>query len=73
MKIVIEGLWHLGLVTTAGMLELGNEVLCYSNNEDEITKLKNLDLPLYEKGIEKIFSKNIKKKKLKFSSNKKKF
>ena len=53
MKIIIEGLWHLGLVTTAGMLELGNEVLCYSNNKDEIDKLKNLDLPLYEKGIKK--------------------
>ena len=71
MKIVIEGLWHLGLVTTAGMLELGNEVVCYSSNKDEIVRLNSLDLPLYEKGILKIFKKNIHNKKLRFSYNKK--
>ncbi len=69
MKVVIEGLWHLGLVTAAGMLKLGNEVICYSNNKYEIDKLKKLELPLFEKGLLDIFKNYLKKKKIKFTSN----
>lgn len=70
MKILIEGLWHLGLVTAAGMLKLDNEIICYSNNKYEIHKLKKLELPLYEKGLLEIFKTYFKKKKIKFTSNK---
>ena len=69
MKILIDGLWHLGLVTTAGLLKLNNEVICYLDDYKLINSLNKLKLPLYEKNLEKILKENLKKKKLSFTSD----
>ena len=71
MNIVIDGLWHLGLVTTAGMLTLNNEVCCYSNDCHLIEDLSQLKLPLYEKNLNEILKINLNKKKLTFTCDKK--
>lgn len=69
MKILIDGLWHLGLVTTAGLLKLNNEVICYLDDYKLINSLNKLKLPLYEKNLEKILKENLKKKNLSFTSD----
>jgi UDPglucose 6-dehydrogenase len=71
MKIVIDGLWHLGLVTAAGLLKLNNKVTCFSSKKKLVKNLKNLKLPIYEKGLEKILRYNLKNKKLIFTNDEK--
>ena len=48
MKISVEGLWHLGLITAASLSSLNHKIIGFSKNDDEVKKKKN-DLPIYEK------------------------
>lgn len=70
MKIVIEGLWHLGLVTAAGLVKLNHNVICYSSNSEEINNLNKLKLPIFEKSLINTFRQGLMSKKLKFTSDK---
>lgn len=69
MRIAIQGLWHLGLVTAAGLLKNSHDVIGYSDNLNEIENLKNNKLPIYEPGLNQILKENYKKKKIKFYNN----
>ena len=71
MKIVVDGLWHLGLVTAAGLLRLNNEVICYSSSKKLLNNLNKLKLPIFEQGLEKILKNNLNNKKLIFSDDEK--
>jgi len=68
MKIVVQGMSHLGLVTIAGLSELGNNIIAYSYNKDEISELKKFKLPILEPGLNKLIKKNLLKKKIYFTS-----
>ena len=69
MKILIEGLWHLGCVTAAELTKLKNNVICFDENKKKIEKLKKLKLEIFEKSLSNIIRKNQKNNKLKFSNN----
>lgn len=71
MRILVEGLWHLGLVTTAGLLKLNNEVVCFSSDAKLINSLNKLELPIYEKNLKEILNFHFKKKKLHFTNDEK--
>lgn len=68
MKITIVGTGYVGLVTGAGFADIGHEVMCVDNDEDKIRKLRNLEMPIYEDGLEDIVARNARAGRLKFST-----
>ena len=59
----------MGLVTGACFAELGNNVICADNNKEKVSALKKLIMPIYEPGLEEVVRRNVKEKRLAFSSN----
>ena len=69
MKITIIGTGYVGLVSGVLFADLGNDVICVDNDNKKINLLKKGIVPIYEPGLEEILKKNIKSKRIKFTSN----
>ena len=69
MKICMIGSGYVGLVSGACFSDLGNNVICADINKDKINKLNKGVIPIYEPGLEEIVKRNIKQKRLSFSSD----
>ncbi len=69
MNISVIGTGYVGLVTGACFAELGNNVICADNNKEKVSALKKLIMPIYEPGLEEVVRRNVKEKRLAFSSN----
>ncbi len=68
MKITIIGTGYVGLVSGVLFADLGNNVICVDNDNKKINLLKKGIVPIYEPGLEEILKKNIKSKRIKFTS-----
>jgi UDPglucose 6-dehydrogenase len=69
VKIVVVGTGYVGLVTGTCFAETGNNVICVDIDQAKVLKLISGQITIYEPGLEKIFLRNIKKERLKFTSN----
>ena len=69
MKISVVGTGYVGLVTGACFSELGVSVVCVDQDADKIEKLKNGECPIYEVGLPELLERNIKTRRLSFSTN----
>jgi len=63
-RIGVIGAGHVGLVTAACFAKLGHWVICADNDKEKIERIKNLDIPFYEPGLEDVVKETIKNGKL---------
>ncbi len=69
MKITIYGSNYIGLVTASCMAQVGNDVLCIDPSEENVKKLKDSSIPIYEPGLQRLIEENINAKRLNFSTS----
>ena len=69
MKIAVIGTGYVGLVTGTCFAETGNEVMCVDIDQRKVDMLNNGQITIYEPGLEKIFLRNLKEGRLKFTSD----
>ena len=58
-RVCVIGLWHLGLVTSACLADLGRTVIGFDSDPHLIEGLRNHRLPLFEPGLEELVAKGI--------------
>jgi len=69
MNIAVIGTGYVGLVTGTCLSETGNTVICVDIDESKVRKLQNGSIPIYEPGLEELFSRNIKEGRLRFTTD----
>jgi UDPglucose 6-dehydrogenase len=69
MKIAVVGTGYVGLVTGTCFAETGNDVICVDIDTAKVQKLSNAQITIYEPGLEKLFLRNLKEDRLKFTTN----
>lgn len=69
MKIAVIGTGYVGLVTGTCFAETGNDVCCVDIDINKVNKLSNGQITIYEPGLEKLFLRNLKEERLKFTTN----
>jgi len=69
MKIAVVGTGYVGLVTGTCFAETGNVVACVDIDQRKVTKLSNGEITIYEPGLEKLFIRNLKERRLSFTTN----
>lgn len=68
-RISIIGSGHVGLVTGVVFAEYKNRVICMDNDEEKIDMLKNGIMPIYEPKLEELVHKNVREKRLSFTTS----
>ena len=69
MNIAVIGTGYVGLVSGTCFAEKGNNVICVDIDEKKVTQLTAGQIPIYEPGLETIFTKNIEAGRLSFTTN----
>ena len=59
----------MGLVTGACLADFGNTVTCVDSDAAKIERLLALDLPFFEPGLPELVGRNIRERRLRFSSD----
>ncbi len=69
MNISVIGSGYVGLITGACFAEFGLNVTCVDNDEKKIKSLKKGKVPFYEPGLEELIHRNIKVKRMHFTTD----
>lgn len=69
MKIGVIGTGYVGLVVGTCFAESGNDVICMDVDRKKIQQLKRGITPIYEPQLEEILRRNLKEKRLQFTTN----
>lgn len=69
MKIAVIGTGYVGLVTGTCFAETGNQVVCVDIDQEKVDRLTRGEITIYEPGLEKIFIRNLKEGRLRFTTH----
>jgi len=69
MKIAVIGTGYVGLVTAAGLAELGHRVVGADKDAEKIARISSGLIPIYEPGLDELLAANIRKGRLSFSAD----
>lgn len=69
MKIAVVGTGYVGLVSGTCFAETGNAVTCIDIDQSKVERLSKGEITIYEPGLEKLFLRNLKENRLKFTTN----
>lgn len=69
MKIAVVGTGYVGLVTGTCFAETGNDVICVDIDEKKVKKLNDGEITIYEPGLNKLFLRNLKEERLRFTTD----
>ncbi|GEJ58304.1 UDP-glucose dehydrogenase family protein [Anaeromyxobacter diazotrophicus] len=69
MRISVVGSGYVGLVAGACLADSGNAVTCIDTDEQKIRWLEDGYLPIYEPGLEDLVRRNVRQKRLAFSTD----
>jgi UDPglucose 6-dehydrogenase len=69
VNLCVIGTGYVGLVTGTCLAESGNDVVCVDIDEKKVSLLNRGKVPIYEPGIETLIERNIKEKRLAFTTD----
>ena len=69
MNLAIIGTGYVGIVTGTCFAETGNKVVCVDIDKAKVEKLSAGQITIYEPRLEKIFLRNLKEERLRFTSD----
>ena len=69
MRVVVEGLWHLGCVTAAALASMGHEVVGFDRDEATVDALCKGVAPVFEPGLAALIAEGLAASRLSFVSN----
>jgi len=69
MRIAVIGTGYVGLVTGTCFAETGNTVTCVDIDSEKVKKLSSGEITIYEPGLEKLFLRNLREGRLKFTTD----
>lgn len=68
MNIAVVGTGYVGLVSGTCFAESGNHVICVDIDEKKVERLSSGEIVIYEPGLEVLFQRNVKEKRLHFTT-----
>lgn len=69
MRLCVLGTGYVGLVAGACFSDSGNHVVCIDVNKEKVKRLCEGEVPIFEPGLEEMVARNIKAKRLEFSTD----
>ncbi len=69
MNICVVGIGYVGLVAGTCLADFGHRVICVDTNKEKIQKLQKGIIPIYELGLEELVRRNMKEKRLFFTTD----
>lgn len=69
MNICIIGTGYVGLVTGTCLADFGHTVVCVDKDKTKIDRLNNGEVPIYEIGLDDLIKRNVKERRLSFTTN----
>ncbi len=68
-RLAFIGAGYVGLVSGTCLADIGHQVILVDINKEKIAQLKKGKIPIYEPGLDDLIKKNVKAKRLSFTTN----